>query len=155
MDFMIEKTQISLCEVIADVARSAERLAEVKGVHIKISQFENCCSMAGDYGRLRQMFMIILDNAIKFSPDNGSVEISLYNTQVTIRDTGPGVAAEHLPYLFDRFYKARTEDNKTGTGLGLAIAKQIADRHEIRLTAQNDENGGAIFIFDLSQNQKI
>jgi signal transduction histidine kinase len=111
--------------------------------------------MAGDYGRLRQMFMIILDNAIKFSPDNGSVEISLYDTQVTIRDTGPGVAAEHLPYLFDRFYKARTEDNKTGTGLGLAIAKQIADRHEIRLTAQNDENGGAIFIFDLSQNQKI
>ena len=154
MDFMIEKTQISLCDVIADVVRSAERLAEIKGVHITVSHLGTGCQMTGDYGRLRQMFMIILDNAIKFSPDNGDVELSLYDTQVTIRDTGPGVEPQHLPFLFDRFYKARTEDNKTGTGLGLAIAKQIADRHEIRLTAQNAENSGAIFILDFSQNQK-
>jgi signal transduction histidine kinase len=91
--------------------------------------------------------MIILDNAIKFSPDNETVSIIVENGKLAIKDKGRGISDEDLPNIFDRFYKARWEQNKTGTGLGLAIAKQIAERHDIELTAQSIQDEGATFVF--------
>lgn len=66
---------------------------------------------------------------------------------VAIRDRGRGISDSDLPYIFDRFYKARTEENKNGSGLGLAIAKQIADRHGIRVTVKSSLNEGTEFVF--------
>lgn len=147
MDFAIEKSEISLCDVLDDVTRSAGQLAEKKGVIIVVEKADANCKIIGDYGRLRQMLMIILDNAIKFSPENGKVEIVFGDKQLTIKDNGTGIPPNDLPYIFDRFYKSRSEQNKTGTGLGLAIAKQIADRHGIELTVESKNGDGATFIF--------
>ena len=109
----------------------------------------------GDYGRLRQMLLIILDNAIKFSPKKSQIHLELTEDHLNIKDEGPGIPTEQLPYIFDRFHKTYGETNKVGTGLGLAIAKQIADRHNFSLKAQSSTNQGAIFSFDFSKVEKI
>lgn len=148
-DFAIEKTEISLCECLDDCARSIAPIAASKNVMLSCAKDTEICDIKGDYGRIRQMLMIVLDNAVKFSPANTAVEVTLKDRILTVRDRGSGIAPEELPYIFDRFYKSRPEQNKTGAGLGLAIAKQIADRHGVKLTAGNDEGGGAVFTFKM------
>jgi len=146
-DFAIEKQQLNLCDILSDAARSAEHLAKEKDIEIVQDYDTQSKTVTGDYGRLRQMFLIILDNAVKFSPSGSTVNISLKNGIVMIRDRGKGISSDDLPYIFDRFYKARTEDNKSGSGLGLAIAKQIADRHGVQVTVRSKLNEGSEFQF--------
>ncbi|HZK43712.1 MAG TPA: ATP-binding protein [Syntrophomonadaceae bacterium] len=137
-DFAIDKELVNICDVIDDVSRSMENIANEKGIVIKVKKDRTLYQVSGDYGRLRQMLMIILDNAIKFSSSNGIVKISLENNILSIVDNGVGISPEDLPYIFERFYKFRSEKNKSGTGLGLAIAKQIADRHDFELTVASE-----------------
>lgn len=149
-DFVIEMSSVSICDILADVSRSVFQLAEKKNIIIINTYFtETCTTIRGDYGRLRQMFLIILDNAINFSPENSTVEIAVSEHQIIIHDNGPGISENDLPYIFERFYKTHDEQNKTGTGLGLSIAKQIAERHNIILSARNCHDCGAEFVFDL------
>jgi len=134
LDFAIEMQNLDLLELINDAIRSMERIAESKNVRIVFSQ-KTTIEVLGDYGRLRQMIIIVLDNAIKFSPDNATVEVTLSKngdlTELAISDEGPGIADS--THIFTKFYKQRSEQNRTGTGLGLPIAKQIADRHGISI----------------------
>ncbi|MBN1775043.1 MAG: HAMP domain-containing protein [Clostridiales bacterium] len=154
-DFRIEKQPVNLCDVITDASKSASQLARERNIRIRTDFQKPCLLIHGDYGRLRQMFLVILDNAVKFSPSDASVDVTVSETRVIIRDYGPGIEPEHLPYIFDRFYKSRDERNKSGTGLGLSIAKQIATRHEIALTMRNHPEKGAEFIFDLPASAGI
>ena len=105
--------------------------------------------LEGDYGRLRQMLMIFLHNSIKFSPEKGSIEVDLAGSKLQIRDHGCGMKAEDVPHAFDRFYKARNEQNKSGSGLGLAIAKQIALRHGMELQLESVEGQGTTITVQL------
>ncbi|MHB8962821.1 MAG: sensor histidine kinase [Saccharofermentanales bacterium] len=150
-DFAMEMQEISICEVIKEVVRSSEQIAKAKnitiGSRIASDGDSASCTLKGDYGRLRQMFMIILDNAIKFSPADEAVEVTVEDRTVTVSDHGPGIPQEDLPFIFDRFYKVRSGDNKDGTGLGLAIARQIADRHGIALNVESVLKQGSEFIF--------
>ncbi|MHB1454007.1 MAG: HAMP domain-containing sensor histidine kinase [Saccharofermentanales bacterium] len=152
-DFAMEMQEISLCDVIREVVRSSGQMAKAKNITIISNTGDGQdavhCVLKGDYGRLRQMFMIILDNAIKFSPENSSVTITFKDRTVSISDLGPGIPAEDLPFIFDRFYKVKSDENKNGTGLGLAIARQIADRHGIDLHAESVLNHGSRFIFQI------
>ena len=148
-DFAIEKQELNLNDVISDVVRSARQIAKNKNVSINIDLKNPNLKISGDYGRLRQMFLIILDNAIKFSFENNKVDVLVKNDTIIIRDYGIGINEKDLPHIFDRFYKTHGEHNKVGTGLGLAIAKQIAERHNIELIAQNNFDGGAKFIFKI------
>ncbi|WP_027399290.1 sensor histidine kinase [Anaerovorax odorimutans] len=148
-DFAIEMQEINFCHVIEDAVRSANQIAAKKNIKIKLEMDNKNYTICGDYGRLRQMLLIILDNAIKFSKENEVIEIVLKDSILSIRDYGIGIPENDLPYIFDRFYKSRSEQNKTGTGLGLAIAKQIATRHGIKLAAENAYEKGAKFIFKL------
>ncbi|NLW89039.1 MAG: HAMP domain-containing protein [Clostridiaceae bacterium] len=148
-DFSIEKQPVNLCDILSDAAKSASALARERNIRIRTDFQSSCLRIEGDYGRLRQMFLVILDNAVKFSPSEASVDVTASEARVIVRDYGPGIEPEHLPYIFDRFYKSRDERNKSGTGLGLSIAKQIATRHGIALTARNHPEGGAEFVFEL------
>ena len=148
-DFAIEKQELNLNDVISDVVRSARQIAKNKNININIDLENPNLKISGDYGRLRQMFLIILDNAIKFSFENNKVDVLVKNDTIIIRDYGIGINEKDLPHIFDRFYKTHGERNKVGTGLGLAIAKQIAERHNIELIAQNNFDGGAKFIFKI------
>lgn len=144
-DFVIEMSEINLSGVTDDAVRSMSRIAAQKDVTLAVRREGTPAVMQGDYGRLRQLVLILLDNAVKFSPEHGEVEVVLTESCLSVRDFGGGIAPDDLPYIFDRFYKSRSEQNKTGTGLGLAIAKQIAGRHQLLLLAENATDGGARF----------
>ncbi len=147
-DFKMEMQELSLCDVVNDAVHSAGYMAKVKNVTIRQEQATQMCVISGDYGRLRQMLLIVLDNAIKFSPQNGVVTVTLKDRIITIRDNGAGISNEDLPYIFERFYKTTSEENKSGTGLGLAIAKQIADRHHIGVSVSSRQNEETEFRFE-------
>jgi signal transduction histidine kinase len=142
-DFGIEMTRLNLYDVLSDAVRSAGQLASGKNIDIKLEADTQSLTVTGDYSRLRQMFLIVLDNAVKFSPVQSQVNVSLEKGSVSIRDHGPGIPAEDQPYIFDRFYKARSEENKAGSGLGLAIAKQIAERHGVKIGITSPPGGNA------------
>lgn len=148
-DFQMDMQQINLCDVLNDAIRSAQHLAQPKQVTIQQEQDAQVCQVYGDYGRLRQMLLVILDNAVKFSPQGGTVTVTLKDKKLSISDRGIGIPAQDLPYIFDRFYKVKSGHNKSGTGLGLAIAKQIADRHHINVSIDSKENEGTEFRFEL------
>ena len=150
-DFQIEMQDVSLCDLLVDVVRSADHMAQAKQIEIQKDLDRPNCMVSGDYGRLRQMLLIILDNAIKFSPSGGIIHVALKENVISVKDHGIGIAPKDLPYIFDRFYKARSEENKNGTGLGLAIAKQIADRHNILISVSSLPNEGTGFYFHLPQ----
>ncbi len=94
----------------------------------------------GDYGRLRQMLITVLDNAVKFSPAGGTVTLSLIRQEgravAAVTDQGPGFPPEQMKQIFQRF-QSGGENNKTGTGLGLPIAKEIAERHGVEIQAES------------------
>jgi len=151
-DFSIEMQELDLCEVLKDAMKSVANMAEGKQISLVFKTDTEVFRTKGDYGRLRQMFIIILDNAIKLSTPNGSVELTISNGTITIRDHGPGIPETDLPYIFDRFYRAKSTDNINGTGLGLAIAKQIADRHEVTISVASQIGSGASFEFNFLQS---
>ena len=107
----------------------------------------------GDAQRLEQALQNLASNAIRHTPEGGRIALAAEDTgtvvRITIRDSGPGIAAEHLPHVFDRFYKAdasRTATgNASGSGLGLSIVRAIVERHGGTITAANAPDGGAQF----------
>lgn len=145
-DFSVDKTDIDLSDVLQDAVRSARRLAAPKFVEIRCGKPPSI-PMQGDYGRLRQMFLAVLDNAVKFSPEPAAVEVEIETSgnqwRISIQDHGAGISSEALPHIFDRFRTSR----EGGTGLGLSIAQAVARRHDVVLEAKNAETGGAIFSF--------
>ncbi|MCL1912502.1 MAG: HAMP domain-containing histidine kinase [Eubacteriaceae bacterium] len=149
LDFAIEVEDVDLKEVVEDVIRGMRRIAEKKRVNLALACDGESFAATGDYARLRQMIIIILDNAIKFSPEGGMVDIALSQSDagitVHIRDKGCGISPDELPNIFERFYKQRSEENKTGTGLGLAIAKQIADRLNVKIDVTSAFGTGTEF----------
>lgn len=84
----------------------------------------------------------LLDNAAKWSPEGGTVEVTVADGTVTVRDHGPGIADEDLPYVFDRFYRAPSARGMPGSGLGLAIVRQVAEAHGGSVSAERAEGGG-------------
>ena len=150
-DFKIDMQELNLCDVINDAARSASNIANRKNINIESSQDKDVYLLKGDYGRLRQMFLIVIDNAIKFSPENSVISLILKNDTVTVKDEGIGISKEDMPYIFDRYYRVKTSENKTGTGLGLAIARQIANRHNVELTFTSEQNIGTSFMLDFKK----
>jgi signal transduction histidine kinase len=144
--------ELNICDVLKDSLRSASNLARQKNINIQYNSDKDVFLTKGDYGRLRQMFLTVIDNAIKFSHDNKSIYITLKDNQITIRDEGIGISEEDLPNIFDRYYSVKSDENKTGTGLGLTIAKQIALRHNIELFAESKLSEGTSFVFVICSN---
>lgn len=153
IDFKMEMQRISLCDVVADAVHSASYIAKQKNITISYENNIGICAAQGDYGRLRQMFLIVLDNAVKFTGNGGNIEVSTDNRTVSVKDNGCGISKADLPYIFDRFYKTDSEGNKGGTGLGLAIAKQIAFRHGISISVKSEQGKGTEFIFGFPESE--
>jgi two-component system, OmpR family, sensor histidine kinase MprB len=99
----------------------------------------------GTRARLDRAIGNLLDNAAKWSPADGVVEISAADGTVVVRDHGAGIPSEDLPFVFDRFYRSAAGRSLPGSGLGLAIVRQVAESHGGSVTAQNAEDGGARF----------
>ncbi|WP_276356056.1 sensor histidine kinase [Cohnella caldifontis] len=130
----LEIKPVMLDRVIQDCVHKLQMLAEVKNIIVQ-AETEPSIPIQADEERLHQLLTIVLDNAIKYTPEGGLVRVFCrklpHSVQLEVEDTGIGIAPEHLPRIFDRFYrsdKARTRQ-EGGTGLGLAIAKWIVERH--------------------------
>jgi two-component system, OmpR family, sensor histidine kinase MprB len=99
----------------------------------------------GAPGRVSRAVSNLIDNAAKWSPPGGAVEVAVRDGTVTVRDHGPGIDPADLPHVFDRFYRSPETRTMPGSGLGLAIVKQVADSHGGTVTAANAPGGGALF----------
>ena len=150
-DFSIQKNEINLPVVINDAVRSMRQLAKKKSIQISFTT-DNEYYFSGDYQRIRQMIIIIIDNAIKFSDEGKEIKLNLSDHQtfcrLNIQDEGCGISEESLKNIFDRFYKSTDQKNKEGMGLGLNIAQQIAKRHNIKVKATSKLGKGTLFSFD-------
>ncbi|MEG2893324.1 MAG: HAMP domain-containing sensor histidine kinase [Clostridium sp.] len=151
IDFPMEMDRVNISEVLLDACRSQSKACLDKHITLNTNIESSNISINGDYFRLRQLILILIDNAIKFSYEGSSIDIILTNDSLVIQDYGTGIMEDEIPYIFDRFHKSRDEKNKSGSGLGLAIAKQISDRHGFKIQAMSHSNG-TMFIIKFDQN---
>jgi two-component system sensor histidine kinase MprB len=107
-------------------------------------------TIRGVSGTIERAVANLLDNAAKWSPPGGSVEVAVQNGSVTVRDHGPGIDDNDLPYVFDRFYRAPSARGMPGSGLGLAIVRQVAEAHGGTVVAERAEGGGTRMILRLN-----
>ena len=147
---------------IVDAALDALRpTADAKGIRLQTRFFPEECLVKGDPNRLRQVIWNLLSNAIKFTQRGGGVNIRLdcveQTARLTVRDTGDGISAEFLPYVFDRFRQAEASISRKqgGLGLGLAVVRHLVELHGGTITAESEGLGkGSAFTVDLPLAQE-
>ena len=149
----VERVQpVNFIEAAVDVVRPA---AEAKNVRLQCILDPNAGPISGDPDRLQQVMWNLLSNAIKFTPKGGSVQVRLArinsHVDIVVSDTGQGIDAEFLPYVFDRFRQSRDGDRRTsGLGLGMAITRQIIELHGGTIRAESEGEGlGSAFTVEL------
>jgi two-component system phosphate regulon sensor histidine kinase PhoR len=155
--------RVDLGAIIHHVADALEPLSREVGVAIEVSAPDVPVMVRGERDELIQVFENLVENACKYGQSGKHVEVTLKPAAgstgpvVTVRDHGPGIAAEHLPRLTERFYRADVEASRLhrGTGLGLAIVKHILARHEARLSIESRPGEGALFIVTFPQGAEI
>ena len=134
---------VEMADVAGEVVRRTTPLAKNEGVDLTLHTEAQTATVEADPDRMQQVLLILIDNATKHTPRNGKVDVWVrrhaQHAQVEVADTGMGIAPEHLPRIFDRFYradKARARQ-RGGTGLGLAIAKMLVEAHggQLQLTS--------------------
>jgi len=151
----LQREPTDLRELLQDLMREVAPLAAERGISIQ-GDFAESAVIEADGGRLRQLFLILLDNALTYTPAGGAVSLSLRNgdqrAEVRVSDSGPGIPESDLPHVWERFYRvdrARTRQGTTGTGLGLAIARWIVTAHraQIRLESRPGHGTTAVLVF--------
>jgi heavy metal sensor kinase len=146
----IQREPTALHEVAMAAFESVEMIARKKGVSLDISEMESV-TVLGDSLWLQQLAANLLQNAVKYTPEGGTAALSLTQidgcAQLSVTDTGPGIASDHLPHLFDRFYRVdsgRSRD-QGGTGLGLNISQWIVQTHNGRIEVRSELGKGSCF----------
>lgn len=147
----LQLAAVDLAEVVDDVCRQEQRQAHAKDLDLKVHVPEETVLIQGNDGAIRRLVRVLLDNAIKYTPAGGRIEVSVDpredGVELAVRDTGIGIADADLPRVFDRFYradKARSRD-EGGCGLGLSIAQWIARCHRAEIHAESDAGRGSVF----------
>jgi signal transduction histidine kinase len=152
---------VDLREVLSEVAETANILGEQAKVDVEVVIPDTPCPLRGDPGRVRQLLMNLLTNAVKYTPPDGRVTIraSMRDRKLTVSvsDTGIGIAPGDLPYIFDRFWRADLARSRTGdrpgAGLGLAISRWIAEAHGGTIEVQSRPGRGTTFTVTLPAEQ--
>ena len=149
----LHREPVDAAATIAAVRTDMEHRIAETGVAVTVS-VPGAVVALGDEEKLRQVVANLLDNALKFTPRGGTIELHASDSErdgvlVQVRDSGPGIAPEHLPHLFERFYKADRSRRDRGTGLGLAIAKHIVELHGGEIGVESSQGAGSTFWFTL------
>ena len=152
----IQKKPFRLDQAVEKAVDPYKILAEAKNVTLTASLASDA-EYFGDEQRIQQVLGILLDNALRYTPGGGKIEVMLRNlhraAHITVSDTGPGIPSEHLPKIFDRFYQVDPARNQGGAGLGLSIAKCIVETHGGTIQAFSQPEKGANFSITLPLSQ--
>ncbi len=151
-DHALKLEHVNLTTILETAVKHTDHLAREKQITVDSSELLATQSVIGNKVSLIELFTILLDNAIKYSHEHGSIEVALHPSKkhilVEVIDHGIGIRASELPYIFNRFYRADSSRNKKkvdGFGLGLAIAKTIVVQNAGRISVASEVNTGTIF----------
>lgn len=151
-DLAIEHDDVPLEALVASVVEDAQRITtRADGVRTLELTANDPLIIRGDAERLRQLVWNLVENALRYTPAGGTVSVSLRRhgqvAELTVADTGIGIAAEHLPHIFERFYRADTGRSRAvgGTGLGLSIVRQITEAHGGQVRVRSTPGEGSTF----------
>jgi signal transduction histidine kinase len=151
---LLQPGPVNLGDLLIGAAEDAKKLADGKPLDIRV-ETEGNLQLIADEARVRQVLLALVDNAVRYTPDDGTITLRGVGTassaEVTVSDTGPGIPADHIARVFERFYRADTSRSRGGggTGLGLAIGRAIAEAHGGTLTASNATGMGQPFTLRL------
>ncbi|MBI4678880.1 MAG: HAMP domain-containing protein [Elusimicrobia bacterium] len=149
------KEPVSLMRVAAEAAAALKPLAERKRIALRVEPFPDMPELSVDRSQVKQVLTNLLDNAVKHTPEAGTVRVWAAvepgHAAVFVQDTGCGIPAEHLPRIFERFYRVDKSRSREmgGTGLGLAIVKHIVEAHGGTVAAECPPGQGSTFRFTL------
>jgi two-component system phosphate regulon sensor histidine kinase PhoR len=156
IEHMHPETPVDLVSIVRQVVDGLQTLATDRNVEIAIALPSEPANVPGDRDELTRVFENLVENALKYGANGKRVDIGFSaatarggeaETLVTVRDYGPGIAAEHIPRLTERFYRVDVTQSRAegGTGLGLSLVKHILNRHRGRLTIESEAGNGATF----------
>ena len=154
VDDNFEFRPLQLDQLLNDVVADGRVLAEMKGQSLQMRQFPSVEVLA-DKSRLYQLFFNLIDNAVKYTQENGAIDVQLDlqgNTAVVkVEDNGPGIPANDLPKIFERFYRVNKDRSRKtgGSGLGLSICKLIADAHKGQIEVESTPGVKTVFTVKL------
>lgn len=153
----LELKPVSLEGTVGHVCRLLEQKAHDKGITIDRGGVEGAPQVLADRGKLEQVLINLLDNAIKYTPENGSVSFSAVEAgemvKISVTDTGIGIPPKDIPRIFERFYRVDTARSREmgGTGLGLSIVRHIVQLHGGTISVESTHGKGTIFSFTLKR----
>jgi two-component system phosphate regulon sensor histidine kinase PhoR len=153
--FTIRAEPTALAPLVHSVQNQFKEPAAARKVTIEDTIPEDLPLLLADSDKLSQVLVNLVENALKFTPPKGRVSIKARplngNVEIELKDTGPGIAPQHLPHLFERFYKVDRARRDGGTGLGLAIVKQVVEAHGGQVRVESSEGLGSTFTFTIPQ----
>ncbi|MDQ3949085.1 MAG: GAF domain-containing sensor histidine kinase [Gemmatimonadota bacterium] len=148
----VARSPLAVDVLVTDALELLRALAAAKGIALVADVSPGLPAVGADRERVLQVFSNLVGNALKFTPENGRVEIRVTVrdavVEFAVRDTGPGIASEDLPHVFDRFWQAK-KTARAGLGLGLAIAKGIIEAHGGDIHVESEPGRGSCFTFTL------
>lgn len=142
-------TSVNLSKICSDVLKETSFIDDE---HNLLPRIEDDVQILGDAELIKELIRILMDNALKYTPEGGSITLGCANTKqnivLSIKDTGIGIPKEHIPNLFERFYRVDQARNKDtgGTGLGLAIAHKICETHQAKIFVYSTVGEGTEFV---------
>lgn len=140
---------LDLRDVLNEAARELHNLAEARGIRIRVLGGADETTIAGNPAALRRLFLALFDNALKYSPSGTEVRASIVRKDdrfvAIVEDQGMGIAAEDLPHIFQRFYRADKARSDGGHGLGLSLAQNIAAAHDAVIEVTSEPGFGSVF----------
>jgi two-component system, OmpR family, heavy metal sensor histidine kinase CusS len=153
-----EKAELDVLDaraLVREAAEQARAMGEAKGVHVEVEVDVEELPIRGSEAMLRRLLLILVDNAVKYTPDRGTVTVGARTDDstvtISVADTGVGISPDDVPHIFERFWRAdKVRSRETsGAGLGLPIAKQIAEQHAARLDVRSEPGRGSVFIVSM------
>jgi signal transduction histidine kinase len=149
---LLQKTQLDFADLLRDQVDQYQIPAEAQGVELT-AELPPVCIIHGDKIQLERLVSNLLGNAIKYTPAGGRVVARLYGetewVKLTVEDTGVGISPDHLPHIFDRFYRVPSADPEKGLGLGLSFVTWIVKAHGGVVTVESEPHKGTRFTVSL------